>query len=70
MAEVFDEYDFFISIEDDMYVTPYLFDSYLHASSQIALTTDPSALEHYLVGFSRKEHDKQSQVQEGMVLST
>jgi len=48
-----------------MYVTPYHFDSYLHASSQLALTTDPFALEHYLAGFSRKEHDKNNQVHEG-----
>ncbi|EWM29504.1 hypothetical protein Naga_100601g2 [Nannochloropsis gaditana] len=57
MAKVMDEYDFFISIEDDIYLTPSMVDAYVHASGRLALTTDAYAREHHMVGFSRKEHD-------------
>ncbi len=58
MAEVLDEYDFFVSIEDDIHLEPSLIDAYLQASSRLAGAVEEEAREHHYVGFARKEHDK------------
>ncbi len=56
IKEAKDEFDFFVSIEDDIHFRPIMFDAFVDASSRLA-GADKDYPEKFFPGFARKEHD-------------
>lgn len=56
LAEAKDEFDFFISIEDDMHLRPVMLDAFLENSGRLARVDKPY-LDTFFPGFVRIEHD-------------
>ena len=57
LAEAKDDFDFFISIEDDMHLRPIMLDAFLQNSGRLAKAGEPY-LDKFFPGFMRIEHDK------------
>ncbi|GAB5036265.1 Hypothetical protein NocV09_03600360 [Nannochloropsis oceanica] len=56
LAEAKDDFDFFISIEDDMHLRPVMLDAFLQDSGRLAKAEKPY-LNRFFPGFVRIEHD-------------